>query len=266
MHKIDNHWWNHNSLSEGDVNRNGYTDYAIVHEGPNKFTFILHPGKDGNPKVPWRKVIVGRSQRKPEYSCFGDFDGDGFLDIVGIVELDRGAKIFWGPETSRVTDPEAWEDGGAFKQTQNRGHFLWVKAKDINRDGAPDIVMSGRVQGSHGQENIEGKPTAGIVWLEAPAKKRDRRDLSKWRIHDIDSKTKGGRGFEFSDVDGDGDEDIVNCSADWNTPVSEVRVVWYENPGSASPAQKKGMAGAHNRRGKWQGRRVRLYEDPCRHR
>jgi hypothetical protein len=106
MHKIDNAMWNHNSLSPGDLNGDGYADYAVVHEGTEKYTFILHPGKDGDPKAPWKKVIVGVGVN-PEYSDFGDFDGDGRLDLVGVGGHGAAAQIFWGPEPSRITDPKA---------------------------------------------------------------------------------------------------------------------------------------------------------------
>lgn len=177
----------HNSLSEGDVNGDGYTDYAVTHEGPNKYTFVLHPGKDGDVKAWWKKVIVGESGN-PEYADFGDFDGDGRLDIVGVGGDGAGAKIFWGPEPACVTDPNAWSSC-YLKQTQNRGHFLYVRTRDINRDGAPDVVIGGRVQGTHSLKNMEGKRTAGIIWIEAPADRKARRDPAKWVIHDIDAKT-----------------------------------------------------------------------------
>ena len=173
-----------------------------------------------------------------EYSDMGDFDGDGRLDIVGVGGDGAGALIFWGPEPTRLTDPEAWESS-FLEQTKDRGHFLYVRTRDINKDGAPDIVIGGRVQGTHNLKNMEGKRTAGIIWLEAPADKMDRRDPGKWTVHDIDSKTKGGHGFQFNDVDGDGDEDIINCNADWNTYEEEEHVVWYENPGTGSAAQKQ---------------------------
>lgn len=71
----------------------------------------------------------------------------------------------------------------------------------------------------------EGKRKAGIIWIEAPANPNDRRDASKWTIHDIDSKTPGGYGFKFNDVDGDGDDDIIASNSDWNTADSEKQVV-----------------------------------------
>ncbi len=238
MHKIDSRLWNHNSLSPGDVNRDGNTDWAVIHEGPDKYTFLLHPGTDGDVTAKWRKVIVGEGTN-PEYSDFADFDGDGNLDIVGAGGHGAGLKIFWGPEPSEVADPDAWTDSGVMESTRNRGHFLYVQSRDINTDGAIDMVVGGRVQGTHSLEDVAGRRTAGIIWIEAPADRRDRRDLSKWTIHDIDPLTKGGHGFIFLDVDMDGDEDIINSNADWNTTQAEETIVWYRNPGPRSAKQKE---------------------------
>jgi hypothetical protein len=238
MHKIDNVMYNHNSLGPGDVNGDGCMDYAVMHEGPGKYTFILHPGKGGDVRAPWKKVIVGKGGN-PENSAFGDFDGDGFLDIVGVGGEGAGIKIFWGPEPSRVTDPAAWTDGGTIPGTPNRGHILSVQSQDVNQDGATDILAGGRALGTHSTANVEGKKTAGIIWIEAPAAKEDRRNLSKWVIHDIDSSNKGGFAFVHNDVNMDGHLDIINCNADWNTRKSETEVVWYENPGHGSLEQKK---------------------------
>ncbi len=42
----------------------------------------------------------------------------------------------------------------------------------------------------------------------------------------------------MTDVDQDGDDDIALANADFDTPESEEKVLWYENPGTGSPAQE----------------------------
>jgi hypothetical protein len=237
MHKIDSRQWNHNSLSEGDINQDGYTDYAVIHEGPDVVAFILHPGKGRNVRAPWKKVILGEINNA-EYSDFGDLDNDGNLDLLAVGGEGAGAKIFWGPKPDNVTDPGAWIESKTIDGTVHRGHLLYTLAQDIDGNGVDDVVLGGRVLGTHSLENMDGKPTAGICWVEAPAAETDRRDISKWVIHDIDQECLGGHGFKFSDVDRDGDLDIVNMNADWNTPESEEHLAWYENPGNGTKAQK----------------------------
>jgi hypothetical protein len=235
MHHIDRELWNHNSLSPGDVDGDGFEDYAVIHEGPDKYSIVFHPGESGDVRAPWRKVIVGGGANI-EYSYLGDFDGDGNLDIVGVEGLkkgrDAGVRILWSPGKEEARDGEAWADGGLIPGTENRGHYLFVEARDINGDGATDIITGGRVLKTN-------RRAGGLVWIEAPADPAERRNLSRWRIHDIDPNLLSGHGFVFTDIDEDGHDDIVICNADWDTPDSLEAVLWYRNPGPGSDAQRQ---------------------------
>jgi hypothetical protein len=246
MHHINREYWNPNSLSPGDVNGDGLEDYAVVHEMwdgyKSKFTLTLHPERGGDLRQLWKKVVIYESQDTAmlEYCDLADFDGDGKIDLVGVqgpesvpdVGVPSGVRLLWGPGPARVAEPGAWIDSGLMPQTVERGHHLYVKAFDINGDGAVDIVFGGR-------QHQRNKTNAGIGWIKAPSNSQDRRDLSKWTVHYIDPDTAGGHGFVFADIDQDGDMDLVDNSADWNTPNEDEKTRWYENPGLGTPEQKQ---------------------------
>jgi hypothetical protein len=44
MHHLDRQFWNHNSLSPGDVNGDGFDDYVVIHEPTGNVTILFHPG------------------------------------------------------------------------------------------------------------------------------------------------------------------------------------------------------------------------------
>lgn len=44
MYHLDREYYNHNSLSSEDANRDGYNDYVVIHEGSDKVTILFHPG------------------------------------------------------------------------------------------------------------------------------------------------------------------------------------------------------------------------------
>ena len=235
MHLIDNDFWNHNSLSPGDVNKDGYTDYCVVHEGADLYTIIFHPGKNGDIRKPWKKVVIGKGNNV-EYAYLGDLDGDGNMDIAGAEGLSNegpsGTRIIWGPGKDKVYQPDAWQRSELIPGTINQGHYLFCECHDINGDGALDIITGGRVLKSNNS-------VGGLKWIEAPRDPKDRRDVSKWKTHYIDSNLLSGHGFEYVDIDQDGDHDFVLGNADWDTPDKKDEILWYENPGVGSPLQKK---------------------------
>ncbi|TFF90758.1 MAG: VCBS repeat-containing protein, partial [Promethearchaeota archaeon] len=166
-----------------------------------------------------------------ESAAFGDLDGDGNYDVVVAhgeeFFADSGVSIIWGPNKGQVKYPNAWKTGGCIPSTINKGHFHYIKTKDINGDNSTDIIVGGRGR----------YPKAGLKWIESPVNVSHRRDLSKWVVHEIDAEIESGHGFVFGDIDSDGDEDIALCNTDWDTPESEEKIIWYQNPGSNNSEQ-----------------------------
>lgn len=222
MHHIDRQYFNHNSLSPGDVNGDGFDDYVVIHEGPDLVTIILHPGVDEKLYQEWEKIVISEGLNI-EYAYFGDLNGDGNLDIA-FVNGDRSdVSVVWGPEISEVTDPEKWRNGGIIPSSVNQGHYLYAETYDINQDGALDIIAGGR-RHKNGKVN-------GLIWFEAPLEKTDREDLSKWAMHSVDSTLLSGHGFVIEDLNTDGYPDFIVADADWDTPDNQEKVLWYEHPG-----------------------------------
>jgi len=235
MHHIDREYWNHNSLGPGDVDKDGFNDYVVIHEGPDLYSVVFHPGKNGDVRKPWPKVVIANGFNV-EYAVLGDFDGDGNLDVAG-VEGDSprgpaGVRFVWGPETSRARNPKAWTPSEIIPGTRDLGHWLYIDTKDLNGDGASDIVPTGRVLDRN-------KKLAGLLWLEAPKDRSQRREVSEWLVHKLAPDWLSGHGFVWADIDGDGDEDIVGNNSDWDTTYNQKMIAWIENPGPASPAVRE---------------------------
>ncbi len=233
MHHIRDDYLIANSADTADVNGDGFQDLAVIDESTGLETIVFHPGRAGDVRGYWPRTVLGTTSN-PEYSCLGDIDGDGSIDLV-VVEGDdleqgheTGVRVFWGPEKSTVQDPSHWLDAGHIPGSGGK-QYLYAQCHDVNLDGATDIVVGGR-------RHSVTKEYAGLMWIEAPATRADRRKLDKWSIHYIDRDCLSGHAWIFMDVDQDGDEDIVDSNADWDTSERDEELYWYENPGPKSPA------------------------------
>jgi hypothetical protein len=248
MHAIDSRFRGANALSSGDANRDGRTDYVTNYEFDQRIVVALHPGAGRDPRQPWPTVVawmprplVNGSGVNPEHSTLADFDGDGNLDVAvaqGESSMpfwegsQPGIRLVWGPPAERVLDEEAWVDGGRIPGTIDRGHLIYVLPLDVNGDGATDIVSGGRIHSGNGTKG-------GVIWIEAPADRAERRDLAQWVVHDIDPEQFSAHGLVPADIDMDGDMDLVLANADFDTPEQEEKILWYENPGTGRPEQKQ---------------------------
>lgn len=212
-----------NGLDSADLNQDGALDYLTNYEWDGKIRIAFSPGT--NPDQSWESITVGNVPNA-ENCVFGHMDGDITPDIVVVHGAEMGAKpgvfIIWAPNSSQIQAPNAWIQSADIPGSGDLGHFNYVRTFDINGDGFDEIFIGGRT------EKIGTVP--GIRWFEGPTT-GDRRDLSLWKIHTINEVIDGGYGFEFADIDLDGDMDLAQVNSDLDTHPEDRKVMIYENPG-----------------------------------
>jgi hypothetical protein len=231
MHVIDNPGYLlPNGLDAADLNNDNFSDYLTNYEWDGKIRIAFYPDIM-NVRSKWPAITIG-SIPNAENAAFGDFDNDGNIDVVVVhgeeLSFQAGVLIIWGPSHELVETKSAWKQSKDIPATIGIGHVHYVRSHDVNGDNATDIIIGGRGMNSK----------VGLKWIKAPKSTGNYKNLSEWEVYNIDPYLESGHGFEFGDIDQDGDEDIVLCNSDWDTLDEEEMVIWYENPGSGTPEQE----------------------------
>ncbi len=200
-HTIQN-VWNAGAIWAGDIDGDGDIDVASTDIAQDRVTW-----HENNGAVPpaWSNHTVTSSMSNAQAVDGADIDGDGDIDLLS-------ATVRAGAENA--PDKVSWFENGnswaehqisTFGQPTFLPGFESVKAVDIDGDGDTDVLAAGY------------DVTYGRVWLW----KNTPGSPPTWSSSYI--KFGPGDAVFTSDLDGDGDPDIITNSR-WAAGVT-----WYEN-------------------------------------
>lgn len=192
-------------LIKGDVNGDGLEDFVLggATDDPDKLFIQTASGWRSAPE-PWK--LLAEADKNFETTCgtLSDLDGDGDMDLLlgaGGNEFKKGTKGF------ELRYYENTGSGSFVKNEQFKppafGNFSCIEAEDIDQDGDLDLFIGARiVPGNYGLV-----PRSFLLRNEGSG---------LWS--DISTKEIGTAGMitdaVWSDVDGDGDRDLV-VAGEW---------------------------------------------------
>ena len=147
--------------------------------------------------------IITTDVEQPLYVYAADIDGDGDMDVLS-ASLDDD-KIAWYENT---------DGNGIFGSQQvittNTDGAISVFATDIDGDGDMDVLSASEYDNKIAwYENTDGNGTFGNQQV-------------------ITTNTDGAKSVFASDIDGDGDMDVLSAS------LFDDKIAWYENLGTLS--------------------------------
>lgn len=204
------------SIISKDMDDDGDMDIVVSDRKPGEtqgVRWLENPGKIGKQKKAWVNHLVGCEGLEVMFMDIVDLDRDGLEDIIvtetttrKIVFLKRLDKTGQNWKNYLIDIPEY------------TGKPKSVAAGDINMDGKLDLV--------HSSEEAKGE-IEGIFWLSYNNEPAD----SVWKWH----KVSGPVGIKFdrielTDLDGDGDVDILTCEENYGEDSKGLGIIWYENP------------------------------------
>lgn len=176
-----------NQIDFGDIDGDGDYDMLIA-SGLPTFQLALCENNDGELSRTITKRVGPRQYS--ESSIFADIDNDGDQDIIATYGKEGTIVVF------KNTGDGQFDEGTEIFNDARVGHVQRVYCVDVNRDGRQELFCAKGPWGPPGRSIAltYDNGTASKVWESA--------------------EDTGFHGFDFADVDADGDLDMV--AADWS--------------------------------------------------
>jgi len=217
-------------LLGGDVNADGYDDLICSAAGYNNSqgrVYIYYGGENFDNKADLMLIGDG-TERLSQATDLGDFNGDGYLDIAAAAmfyKTDRGRVYIYygGPEIDETADiivENPGPSGSIFGRVLDTG--------DVNNDGYDDLIINANLYD-------EGTGRAYLYYGGNPFDTKPDKFFDGEKPGD-----RLGRDIAVGDVDGDGCEDILFGTRDYDSKDKENvgrAYLYYGAPGMSMDTQ-----------------------------
>lgn len=175
--------------------------------------WLENPGREMVTSGPWRNHLIGLTDVEVMFMEMTDLDGNGLVDFVVPERTENTLRIMYQRELSK----DEWHEH-TLKLPVSTGAAKAVAVGDLDGDGVLDLVVS---------TNTNGDRKYGLTWLSGTEIHLDESTLT---FHPI----SGQHNAKFddvilSDVDLDGDLDVLICEENFGKNSEGLGVIWYEN-------------------------------------
>jgi hypothetical protein len=193
----------------GDINGDKLPDVVIVKNLDSQLIWFENSGHPAQDKS-WKRHVLATDFKRAYDVALVDLNGDGRLDVAASAWI--GNQIAWFSNPGPNAGDQEWKREIV---DADIAESRTVRTADFNGDGKPDILGTGR--------------TANLTaWYEQPGSPGQ-----PWKRHVIDAASVQPVHGVPSDLDGDGDADVV-MALGMHAPADQAQthqIVWYENVG-----------------------------------
>jgi len=213
---VSDHFVRSSSLDPADVDGDGDLDLVGAAIGAGQVRWWRNEG--GQPPT-WTELLIESGFAGASSVRSGDIDGDGSVDVAGCAWVENEVAVWYngGQGVSWTRQSVATE----------LAQCHWVDLADLDDDGDLDLL------GAAAEANTVA------VWYNDGALP------VAWTMQPIDTSYGGARSLVPTDLDGDGDIDLLG------TALEDDDISWWRNDGGAPISWTRmivtdDLAGAHH--------------------
>jgi len=203
------------SIQFRDMDSDGDMDVIVTDRksGLQGCRWLENPGIGEQQKKEWTSHFIGGVRLEVMFMAISDLDGDGIEEVVITERTDQTIRICRRKDKSGLE----WDER-VIEVPATTGNCKSVNVGDINGDGVMDLVLS---------TNTDKEKKVGLSWLDGRKIKnttgKDFQQISGVHRSKFDKAV-------LTDIDKDGDLDVLICEENYGENSEGLGVVWYENP------------------------------------
>ncbi len=202
------------SIINKDMDNDGDVDVVITDRNGKLrgCRWLENPGIGEQQKEAWKSHFIGGTGLEVMFTDISDLDGDKIQEVVITERTNQTIRIYKRNNKSSLE----WKEN-IIKVPASTGNCKSVSAGDMNGDGVMDLVLS---------TNTDKEEKVGLTWLDG-RKINNTKEVDYQQISGV-HRSKFDQAV-LTDLDKDGDLDVLICEENFGVNSEGLGVVWYEN-------------------------------------